>query len=92
MQEEVLSPLSSLETKAPGANEITVRLHANSLNYHDYAVVKGMWAPKEKRVPMADGAGEVVEIGENVTDFEVGDHVVSTFFPTWTSVRNFFRT
>ena len=32
---------------------------------------------------MADGAGIVEEIGENVHEFSVGDHVVSTFFPTW---------
>jgi len=75
--------LSTLETKDPRPNEIMVRLHANSLNYHDYAVVKGMWPPKEKRIPMADGAGEVIEVGESVTDFAVGDNVVSTFFPTW---------
>lgn len=72
-----------LKVNKPDLNEITVRLHANSLNYHDYAVVKGLWAPSEQRIPMADGAGEVIDIGENVTEFKVGDHVVSTFFPTW---------
>ncbi|MBL4638390.1 MAG: NAD(P)-dependent alcohol dehydrogenase [Proteobacteria bacterium] len=72
-----------VEIKKPKPNEITVRLHANSLNYHDYAVVKGLWAPSERRIPMADGAGEIIEAGENVTDFKVGDNVVSTFFPTW---------
>jgi len=41
----------------PKAGEITVRLHANSLNYHDFAVVSGMWGPSEARIPMADGAG-----------------------------------
>jgi len=72
-----------MKVNKPASNEITVRLHANSLNYHDYAVVKGLWAPSERRIPMADGAGEVVEVGENVTEFKVGDGVVSTFFPTW---------
>ncbi len=70
---------------APEAGEITVRLHANSLNYHDFAVVSGMWGPVEPRIPMADGAGEVIAIGEGVAEFAVGDHVVSTFFPTWIS-------
>lgn len=67
----------------PACNEITVRLHANSLNYHDYAVVQGMWGPSEPRIPMADGAGEVVAVGEAVSEFKVGDAVVSTFFPSW---------
>lgn len=68
----------------PGPGEITVRLRANSLNYHDYAVVSGMWGPSEPRVPMSDGAGEVEALGPDVEAFAVGDRVVSTFFPTWT--------
>ncbi len=71
------------DAKDPKAGEITVRLHANSLNYHDFAVVSGMWGPVEPRIPMADGAGIVTAVGEGVTEFAVGDHVVSTFFPTW---------
>ncbi|BCS46154.1 alcohol dehydrogenase [Pseudomonas amygdali pv. tabaci str. ATCC 11528] len=73
------------EVLAPKADEITVRLHANSLNYHDFAVVTGMWAPTEKRIPMADGAGVVTAVGEGVSEFAVGDSVVSTFFPEWIS-------
>jgi len=34
---------------------------------------------------MADGAGEVVAVGDGVTEFSVGDSVVSTFFPDWLS-------
>ncbi|WP_374309493.1 NAD(P)-dependent alcohol dehydrogenase [Methylocella sp.] len=71
------------ETPPPRAGEITVRLRANSLNYHDYAVVSGMWGPAVPRIPMADGAGEVVAVGEGVEELAVGDHVVSLFFPTW---------
>ncbi|WP_027173158.1 NAD(P)-dependent alcohol dehydrogenase [Methylobacterium sp. 10] len=67
----------------PGPGEITVRLRASSLNYHDYAVVSGMWGPSEARVPMSDGAGEVEAVGPGTNEFEVGDRVVSTFFPTW---------
>jgi NADPH:quinone reductase-like Zn-dependent oxidoreductase len=67
----------------PKFGEITVRLHANSLNYHDFAVVSGMWGPSEPRIPMADGAGIVIGVGEGVTEFSLGDNVVSTFFPTW---------
>jgi len=73
------------EVLAPKADEITVRLHANSLNYHDFAVVSGMWGPSESRIPMADGAGVVTAVGEGVSEFKVGDSVVSTFFPEWIS-------
>lgn len=75
--------LSTCESMAPKAGEITVRIRASSLNYHDYAVVSGMWPPRVPRIPMSDGAGEVVAVGEGVNEFAIGDHVVSTFFPGW---------
>ena len=68
---------------APGPGEIWVRLHASSLNYHDYAVVSGRIPTADGRVPMADGAGVVEAVGEGVTELTVGDHVVSCFFPGW---------
>lgn len=71
------------DAPAPGPNEITVALKASSLNFHDYAVVKGMIKADEGRIPMSDGAGEVVAVGSEVEDFAVGDAVVSTFFPYW---------
>jgi len=70
------------EPGAPGAGEILVRLRASSLNYHDYLVAARGLA-EDRRVPMSDGAGEVLAVGEGVSEFAVGDHVVSTFFPTW---------
>ncbi|MCM0612918.1 NAD(P)-dependent alcohol dehydrogenase [Marinobacter sediminum] len=71
------------EPGEPGPGEIRVRLHASSLNFHDYAVVSGAIPTKNGRIPMADGAGVVEATGEGVSEFKVGDHVVSTFFPHW---------
>jgi len=75
--------IGACDAAEPRAGEITVRLRANSLNYHDFAVVSGMWGPSVPRIPMADGAGDVIAVGDGVTEFKVGDVVVSTFFPTW---------
>ena len=69
----------------PKAGEITVRLHASSLNFHDLAVVAGRSPTADGRIPMADGAGVVTAIGPGVTEFAVGDTVVSCFFPQWQS-------
>lgn len=71
------------EAPAPGPGKITVRIRASSLNYHDYAVVAGMIPATAGRIPMSDGAGEVTAVGEGVSEFTVGDAVVSTFFPDW---------
>lgn len=67
----------------PGPGEIRVRLHASSLNFHDYAVVTGMLPAAAGRIPMSDGAGVVVATGDGVTGFTAGDAVVSTFFTQW---------
>ncbi|MCP1327374.1 NAD(P)-dependent alcohol dehydrogenase, partial [Halomonas sp. 707D4] len=45
------------DAAAPSAGEIRVRLHASSLNFHDYAVVAGMIPCDDGRIPMSDGAG-----------------------------------
>lgn len=67
----------------PGPGAIRVRVHASSLNFHDYGVVSTPNRVSDGRIPMSDGAGLIEAVGEGVTDFEVGDHVVSCFFPTW---------
>ncbi|MCS2609603.1 zinc-dependent alcohol dehydrogenase family protein [Halomonas dongshanensis] len=80
---EKLSATELPEAAPPGAGEISVRLHASSLNFHDYAVVAGMIPTEDGRIPMSDGAGVVEAVGEGVGEFAVGDAVVSTFFPYW---------
>lgn len=72
---------------APGPGEIRVRIRASSLNYHDYIVVVGGIPTPDGRIPMSDGAGEVLAVGEGVTEFAVGDAVISTFFPNWLDGR-----
>ena len=68
---------------APGPGEIRVRVHACSLNFHDYGVVSGRMPCDDGRIPMADGAGVVEAVGDGVEDFAEGDAVISCFFPLW---------
>ena len=75
--------LGNQDIPDPMNDEVKIRLHASSLNYHDYAVVSGVWGPSEQRIPMADGAGEVIKVGGAVKDLKVGDRVCTTFFPSW---------
>jgi NADPH:quinone reductase-like Zn-dependent oxidoreductase len=67
----------------PGPGEVLVRVRATSLNFHDYIVVMGWFPTADGRIPMSDGAGEVVEVGEGVSEFAAGDHVISTYFADW---------
>jgi len=68
--------------RAPGPGELLVRVRASSLNYHDYVVVVGRRPTQDGRVPMSDGAGEVIEAAPG-TPFAPGDRVMSLFFPGW---------
>ena len=69
----------------PKAGEVLVRLRAGSLNPHDDFVVRGIIPAADGRIPLSDGAGEVLACGEGVTELRVGDAVVSTFWPYWLS-------
>lgn len=69
----------------PGEGQIRVRLHASSLNYHDYRVLSVPGSVADGRIPMSDGAGVVEAVGAGVAEFRTGDHVVSCFFPGWIS-------
>ena len=68
---------------APGPGEIRVRLHGSTLNFHDLGVATGRMPAADGRVPLADGGGVVEALGAGVTEFAVGDAVVSCFFPDW---------
>ena len=78
--------LTERETPSPKANEVTVKFHAVSLNYRDLMMIKGLYNPKLKTplVPLSDGAGEVVAVGENVTKWKMGDRVCPIFMQGWT--------
>lgn len=80
-----LDELAIVERDIPALAEgqVLVRVRATSLNFHDYIVVMG-WFPADKgRIPMSDGAGEVVAVCNSVTGFKLGDRVISTYFANW---------
>lgn len=71
----------------PNAGEILIRIKAASINYRDIVLVKGVYKPDIQFpiVPLSDGSGEVVALGEGVTRFKVGDDVVPVFIQGWPS-------
>jgi NADPH:quinone reductase-like Zn-dependent oxidoreductase len=73
------------EPRQPKRGEVLVRIRASSLNAHDHMVALGHIPCADGRVPMTDGAGEVVAVGDDVDEFRVGDNVVSTFWMHWLS-------
>lgn len=70
---------------SPGPGEVSVRIAAASLNYRDILVRGGQSASGANGsvIPLSDGAGEIVALGEGVTDWSLGDRVAATFFRDW---------
>lgn len=82
---ELLTPTDRHEP-TPGRDEILVRMQAASLNYRDLQVVRGDYPQlRLPRIPVSDGAGEVVEVGSEVRRFRVGDRVCPCYVPDWIS-------
>ncbi len=70
---------------SPGPDQVLVRMKAASLNFRDLVVVKGGYGRNVKLplVPLSDGAGEVVAVGERVSRFTTGDRVAGIFMQSW---------
>ncbi|WP_028296338.1 zinc-dependent alcohol dehydrogenase family protein [Olivibacter sitiensis] len=74
--------IEEVELDPPGLREVLVKIKAAGLCHSDLSVIDGN---RPRPLPMVLGheaAGEIVEVGEGVTKFEVGDHVVFAFLPT----------
>ena len=77
--------LEHLPQPRPGRGEVLVKVHAVSLNYRDLLIVRGQYNPKLPwpRIPCSDGAGEVIEVGEEVKAVTVGQRVAGIFMQNW---------
>ncbi|RMI28313.1 NAD(P)-dependent alcohol dehydrogenase [Nocardia stercoris] len=69
----------------PGPHQVLVRVLATALNRRDLMLADGTYPlPAEPGVvPLADGVGEVIAVGDKVTRVAVGDRVASTYFLHW---------
>ncbi|WP_409158434.1 zinc-dependent alcohol dehydrogenase family protein [Pectobacterium sp. B2J-2] len=67
----------------PATDEICIQIEASSLNQHDLNVVIGHLPSQPGRILLTDAAGTVTETGSGVSEFSVGDRVISCFFPGW---------
>lgn len=69
----------------PGAGQVLIKVKAASLNYRDLLMTLGQYNPRQRLplVPLSDGAGEVVEVGEGVTRVKAGSRVAAIFAQEW---------
>ncbi len=71
------------EPLLPGS--VRLKMKAATLNYRDLLMVTGRYNPKQPLplVPLSDGVGEVIEVGDGVTRLKVGDRVCPLFARGW---------
>src|SRR5512140_1036673 len=69
----------------PGAQEVLIRIRANSLSFRDISILQGNYLlpVMPDVIAVSDGAGEVVETGSAVTRTKRGDRVAVNMFPLW---------
>ena len=74
--------IEEIELDSPQAGEVLIQIKAASLCHSDLSVINGS---RPRPLPMALGheaAGVVMEVGDGVMDFQVGDKVVCVFVPS----------
>lgn len=69
--------IEEVELRAPGRGEIAVKVKASGVCHTDLHAVDGDWPvkPNLPLIPGHEGIGEVVEVGPDVDNVEVGDIV-----------------
>ena len=77
--------LKTVTLPEPGPGQVLVKVHAASLNRRDVYMLQGSYPAGDLngRVPLSDGAGEVMATGPGVSRFKKGDRVVGIFFTQW---------
>lgn len=73
---EVLS-FEDVNRPEPEPGELLVKVSATGINYIETYQREGIYPMDLPYTPGSEGAGEVVEVGEGVTEFAVGDYVAT---------------
>ena len=75
---DVLELVADHPDPVPGPDQVVLRVHATSLNHLDLFVREGIPALKLTlpHILGSDAAGDIAEVGSDVTDLEVGERVV----------------
>ncbi|WP_343614556.1 NAD(P)-dependent alcohol dehydrogenase [Novosphingobium sp.] len=73
------------EKPRPGFGEVLLKTRMVALNNRDVQVLEGRYGAKkpDDRIPLSEGVGEVVELGEGVAGLAVGDRGVFAHFANW---------
>lgn len=66
-----------------GSHDVRIKVHAVGINWRDYFKMTRLPWCRENPIPGSDASGEVVEVGDEVTRFKVGDKVITSDYAGW---------
>jgi NADPH:quinone reductase-like Zn-dependent oxidoreductase len=69
----------------PARDEAIVRVRFSSINARDIGITQGIFLGKKpaNRIPLSEGAGEVIAVGEGVGNVRIGDRVTGCHYANW---------
>ncbi len=90
-EQQSLETLRLVERPAPnpGPTDAVVRVAYSSINARDIGIAQGLFFGKQPatRIPLSEGAGEVVAVGADVTNLRPGDRVTGCHYANWQDGR-----
>lgn len=82
-----LDALRPVERPIPeaGPGQVLLKMRAVALNYRDLAIARGHYhvGVAVPLIPLADGAGEVVAVGDGVARLKLGEIACPNYMPDW---------
>lgn len=78
--------LTERKEPVPGPEQTLIEMRAAAINYRDLLVSRGLYPDMHVPIiPVSDGVGTVIAVGENVTRVKPGDRVAGIFDQNWLS-------
>lgn len=77
--------LTERSTPVAQRGQIVISMKAWSLNQRDLMIINNNYNGLQpvNTIPLSDGAGEVIAVGQDVSRFKIGDRVSPTFTGSW---------
>lgn len=82
--------LAECEAPRPRAGEVLLRMRAAGITLRDYKIVTGAYGSEGQTrplIPGGEGVGEIVELGDGVRGFEIGQRVSPLFVQGWVDAQ-----